>query len=112
LRATDAVLEFSRDIVHKLACPACGEEEELFAPVRTVDVARAQCPRDGAMRAVIAIHNYTGTESYGCRKLNELGLPLWDVYVARAGEREIALLISGDAASVLGHLSLDDGAPV
>src|SRR5262249_50689275 len=102
----------SRDVIQRLVCPSCGGEEELFAPVGTVDVERARCPRDGAARAVIGIHNYTGTESHGRRKLNELGLPLWDVYVARAGPEEIAFLIAGDAASIVGPLSMDHGASV
>ncbi|MBI1787942.1 MAG: ThiF family adenylyltransferase [Acidobacteria bacterium] len=110
LHTDNAVLEFSREIIHKLVCPTCGREEELFAPVGTVGLHRARCAGDGATRAVIAVHNYTGSESYGCRKLNDLGLPLWDVYVARAGESEIAFLISGDAASVVGPLSIHDEA--
>lgn len=105
LGARDVVIEFSRDIIHKLACPACGGEEELFAPVGSVDAERARCPNDSALRAVIAIHNYTGVEAYGARKLDSLGLPLWDVYVARSAEREIAFLLSGDAGSVLGPLA-------
>ena len=72
----------------------------MFAPVGSVEIERAKCPNDGATRAVIAMHNYTGTESYGCRKLDELGLPLWDIYVARADGAEVAFLIAGDAASI------------
>jgi adenylyltransferase/sulfurtransferase len=104
LQSEDVVVEFSRDIVHKLVCSSCGGEEEVFAPVGAVSVERGRCPRDGALRAVSAIHSYTGSESYGLRRLSALGLPLWDVYAARSGEREIAYLLSGDAPSVLGPL--------
>jgi len=100
LECDELVLEFSRDIIHKLTCPACGAAEELFAPVGSVDLERAKCPIDSATRAVAAIHGYNGTESFGCRKLDQLGLPLWDIYVARAGEAEVAYLIDGDAAAV------------
>jgi adenylyltransferase/sulfurtransferase len=110
LGADDVVLEFSREIIHKLVCPACGAEEELFVPVGTVHVERARCARDGATRAVVATHGYTGAESYGGRKLTELGLPLWDVFVARAAEREVAFLMAGDAPAVVGPLAARDGA--
>ena len=58
----------------------------------TVSSQRAPCPKDGLPRTVVAIHGYTGEESYGGRRLDTLGLPLWDVYVARAAAAEIALL--------------------
>jgi hypothetical protein len=104
LQSEDVVVEFSRDIVHTLVCSSCGDEEEVFAPLGAVSVERGRCPKDGALRAVSAIHSYSGTESYGLRKLSELGLPPWDLYAARCGEREIAYLLSGDEPSVLGPL--------
>jgi len=110
LQAEAVVVEFSRDIIQKLACPTCGREEEMFVPLGSVNRGRARCPKDGTTRAVVAIHRYSGTESYGTRKLSELGLPPWDVYAARAGEAEVAFLMEGDAASVIGRLGAAEGA--
>jgi len=104
LHAADVTLEFSRDVIHQLVCPTCGATEETFAPVGSVTESAARCAKDGAIRAVIAIHGYRGTESYGTRSLNTLGLPLWDVFTARSGLREIAYLLAGDAPRVLGPL--------
>ncbi len=36
LGSDQVVLEFSRDIIHKLVCPKCGEEEECFVPVGAI----------------------------------------------------------------------------
>ncbi len=47
LGSQEAILEFSRDVIHKLVCPGCGAEEELFAAVGTVPYARGTCSRDG-----------------------------------------------------------------
>ena len=105
LKADDATVEFSRDVIHKLACPKCGKEEEIFAPVGSMNYQTGECPDDGARRAVIAVHSYSGSESFGGRKLSELGLPLFDIYTARSATREIGYLIEGDAAAVLGPLS-------
>ena len=103
---TDQVtLEFSRDVVHKLACLACHAEEELFAAVGTVPYARGKCPACGEMRAVITAHGYSGAEPFGDRGLDRLGLPLFDVFTARSSERELAYVIAGDEKAVLGQLA-------
>jgi molybdopterin/thiamine biosynthesis adenylyltransferase len=106
LGSDEVVLEFSRDIVHKLSCAGCGAEEELFAAAGTVPYSRGRCPACGQMRQVITAHNYTGSEPYGARKLDQLGLPLYDVFTARSAEREIALLIAMDEKEVLGAMAM------
>lgn len=106
LQAEEVVIEFSRDIIHKLACSTCGAEEQLFAPVGTVPYARGKCPKDGHMRSVITAHSFSGTESFAGRTLDQLGLPLFDVFTARTAEREVAFVISGDQNAVLGQLAM------
>ena len=106
LGADDVVLEFSRDIIHKLACPGCGAEEQLFAAAGTVPYARGKCVACGQMRAVITAHSYSGTEEFGQRTLDQLGLPLFDVFTARSAEREIAYLVAGDQGEVLGQMTM------
>jgi molybdopterin/thiamine biosynthesis adenylyltransferase len=105
LNSQNVVLEFSRDVIHKLSCPACGAEEELFSAVGKVTYAQGRCAADGQMRAVITTHSYSGAEPYGNRTLDQLGLPLFDVFSARSDEREIAYLIAGDQKAVLGQLA-------
>jgi molybdopterin/thiamine biosynthesis adenylyltransferase len=102
LGAADAVVEFSRDIVHELECPACGTTEEVFAPVGSIKYEEGGCPRDGQMRAVKTIHCYSGTESFGQRTLDKLGLPLFDVFTVRTAEAQKAYLMAGDKNAVLG----------
>jgi len=106
LCSQDVAIEFSRDVIHKLACPGCGAEEELFAAVGAVPYARGKCARDGQMRAVITAHGYSGPEPYGGRRLDQLGLPPFDVFTARSPEREIAYMIAGDEKQVLGQMAM------
>jgi len=106
LGSQDVALEFSRDVIHKLACPGCGAEEELFAAVGAVPYARGKCQSDGQMRAVITAHGYAGHEPFGGRRLDQLGLPLFDVFTARSPEREIAYLVAGDEKQVLGQIAM------
>jgi molybdopterin/thiamine biosynthesis adenylyltransferase len=105
LGANEATLEFSRDVIHKLACAGCGAEEEVFAAVGTVAYARGKCPKCGQRRAVITAHGYSGTEPYGKRTVEQMGLPLFDVFTARSTEREVAYLVAGDEPAVLGALA-------
>ena len=102
LDTADVTIEFSRDVVHKLVCPKCGTEEERFAPVGSISFEEGKCPKDGQMRTVETIHNYSGSESYGVRSLDHLGLPLFDVFTARSADREIGYLIAGDREQILG----------
>jgi len=102
LRASDVVVEFSRDIVHELECPQCGTHEERFVPLGGIRYEEGRCPRDGQMRVVKTIHGYSGSEVFGSRTLDQIGLPLYDVFSVRAGEAEKAYLIGGDKAAVLG----------
>ena len=105
LASENVVLEFSRDVIHKLVCPGCSAEEELFAAVGTVPYARGKCLADGQMRAVITAHSYSGNEKFGGLTLDRLGLPLFDVFTARSPEREVAYLIAGDEKQVLGQMA-------
>ena len=103
LGAADVVVEFSRDIVHELECLECGTKEEIFAPVGRIQYERGRCPRDGQMRVVKTIHSYDGREDFGKRSLDQLGLPLFDVFTVRTAEKEKSYLMAGDQSVVLGE---------
>ena len=111
LSAKDVVLEFSRDVIHKLACPGCGAEEELFAALGTVDYGQGRCPACGQMRTVVTTHSFNGTEPFANRTPEQMGLPRFDAFVARSAEREIAYVIGGDAGAVLGALASHPNTP-
>ncbi len=103
LQTNELLIEFSRDIIHKLKCPKCGNEDEIFAPVGSVTSEVGRCPHDGEMREVVTVHNYTGKESYGGRPVADIGLPLFDVFTARCVDREFQILMAGDRQVVLTH---------
>jgi molybdopterin/thiamine biosynthesis adenylyltransferase len=112
LNSDEAVVEFSRDVIHKLVCPRCGEEEECFVPVGAIQYDRGRCSRDGQMRVVHTLSGYRGEPELSDRKLDELGLPLFDIFTARSGDDEISYVIEGDAARVLGALAYSEPSEV
>src|ERR1700739_1247752 len=105
LGASDVVLEFSRDVVQKLICPECDREEEIYRPLGSVRFEQAKCAHDGHLRTVILLHSYSGESDLSKRLLGQLGLPPFDIFTARAGERVIGYLPYGDAPLVLGELA-------
>ncbi len=102
------VIEFSRDVLQKFVCPACGQEENLYQPIGSVPFEAAQCPKDGRRRSVVSVHSYSGEPELADRALNDLGLPLLDIFTARSGEREIGYVPRGDESVVLGDLASEE----
>jgi molybdopterin/thiamine biosynthesis adenylyltransferase len=105
--ADDVAIEFSRDVIQKLVCPACGVEEEKYAPAGKIRVPEATCPKDGHPRTVISVHGFSGNEDFGYRRLDQLGLPLLDLFLARSSKGEIGYIPYGDASQVLGPLAAE-----
>jgi adenylyltransferase/sulfurtransferase len=105
LASSEAILEFSRDVIQKLVCPHCGAEEEQFVPVGGLHYEQGHCPSDGHMRIVHTTHGFSGMEPYNSRRLDQLGLPPFDIFLARSGGREIGYLLDGDRETILGPLA-------
>jgi len=60
------------------------------------------------MRAVHTIHSFSGVEGFGSRKLNRLGLPLYDIFTARCSSGEISYLLADDGEQILGSMASRD----
>lgn len=101
----NVVLEFSREIIRNLTCPKCLSLREVYSPVGTLTVDDGTCPHDGSMMRVNTVHGFSGAGDLDERKLSGLGLPRFDVFVARCGTREIAYVLAGDCQAVLGPLA-------
>jgi adenylyltransferase/sulfurtransferase len=101
-----AELELGRDVLEKLVCPRCGGEESLFASLGKVRAEQAFCPRcPGVGRDVRTFYKVRGGEAFLGRTPAQIGVPPFDILIARAGARAIGLELAGDAATVLGPLA-------
>lgn len=111
LDAQEVVVEFSRDIIHRLVCPRCSAEEEVFAPVGAIDRTRGRClacseaTAEPQVRIVHTLTGYTGEPALAGRTLDRLGLPLFDIFTVRSAESEVSYCMTGDAEVVLGALA-------
>ena len=104
LGTTEVTLEFSRDVIcRRLVCtPVAVLSRSGFAAVGSVLYEDGVCACDGGRLVVETIHGYSGGEAWGSRTLDQLGLPLLDIFVASSTEREIGYLLEGDRLAVLG----------
>ncbi|MBN1350053.1 ThiF family adenylyltransferase [candidate division KSB1 bacterium] len=94
LNANEITLEFSREIIHSLRCPRCETKTEVLACVGKLSYSDGLCPKDGEVREVLTIHSFTGKETFGNKTIRQIGLPAYDVFVARSMERKIHILIN------------------
>jgi adenylyltransferase/sulfurtransferase len=100
----DVSLDFSRDVIQSFHCSRCGHSKDVYACAGTVSVDQGKCPVDGDAMEVMAIHGFSGKESYGNRTVSTLGLPPYDVFVARSRNREMQIVMEGDRKVVLAGL--------
>ncbi|HEY8748081.1 MAG TPA: ThiF family adenylyltransferase [Tepidisphaeraceae bacterium] len=110
LLGNDAQLELARDVLEKLVCPTCGREEKLFASLGRVSADKATCPHcPTSRRDVKTFYKIVGTEDFLDLPLSQIGVPAFDIVIARAGSQAIGMELGGDAESVLGPLAESGG---
>ena len=104
LNSTDVTLEFSRDIIQALSCSTCGAVEAKFVPVGSLSFEQGRCPKARYANSK-NLSQFSRQRPCGSRFLDQLGLPAFDIFTARAGEQEIAYLMAGDQELALGTLA-------
>lgn len=98
-------LELPREVLSSLTCPKCGDREELFASLGKVPTSKAACPAcKHELRDIDTFYKIKGDEPFINRTLAEIGVPKFDIVIARRGSRAVGFELSGDAIDVLGPL--------
>jgi adenylyltransferase/sulfurtransferase len=101
-----AQVELARDVLHKLVCPNCKREEELYISPGKAKDDLANCPTcPNVRRDPVTFFKIRGEESFVNRPLAQIGVPPFDVIIARSKDRSIGFELTGDAAHLLGPLS-------
>ena len=67
---------------------------------------KANCPKcPGVRREVVTFHKVRGTESFLNRTAAGIGVPAFDIVIARTATRAIGLELAADANAVLGPVA-------
>lgn len=96
LGGLDAI-DFARELVERLDCPACGRSEPVFQAIEKVAPEQVACPCCRAERIPAFIHSLSPDSALLDRTPRELGLPQWDILWARHGAEIIGFEMSGDS---------------
>jgi adenylyltransferase/sulfurtransferase len=103
-----ATLELAREVLEKLICPKCKKEEQVFASLGKVKADLALCPHcKDIRREVVTFTTVRGTEQFLDFPLAQIGVPPFDILIARdsSGTRAVGFELAGDAPLVLGPLA-------
>ncbi len=103
-----AELELGRDVLEKLTCTSCGKVETLFASLGKVPADKGPCPHCAQPRDVSTFFKIRGNESFVDHSLSQIGVPPFDIVIARNETRSIGFELAGDAKEVLGSLVRDE----
>ena len=78
----------------------------MFQSLGRVSAAKAFCPRcRDVRREVVTFYKIRGSESFLNRTLAQIGVPAFDIVIARTRDRAIGLELSADGDAVLGPLA-------
>jgi len=97
-----ARLEFARELLLSLDCPACGASERVLKSLTAVTEREAPCPRCQERRAPQLFHAVAGNEDFLDLTLSQVGVPDWDIVKGRKGDRVVGFELAGDRADALG----------
>lgn len=92
-------LDLVREVVERMECPSCGKSDPVFRCAEHVSEADALCPSCGKERVPHFVHSMTPGSPLLERSARSLGLPRWDVVMARRGARVIGFEMAGDDPS-------------
>lgn len=92
----ETTLELGREVLTKLTCPSCGQEESVFMSLGKAHVGMATCPNCGKERDLQTLFTIQGNEDFLDKTLEQIGVPKFDIVWARGLERFAGFELSGD----------------
>lgn len=90
-------LEAVRDVVSHFDCGRCGAVRPVWKPLDALATADVLCPDCGQESAPHLFRNFADVPEVRGRVLRQIGLPSWDVVIARRCDRRAGLVLAGDA---------------
>jgi adenylyltransferase/sulfurtransferase len=102
-----AVIEFNHDLLASLTCSQCDRTSPHLSSLGKVTETEGQCPQCGASRSPNIYHTLGADSPLLDRTLAELGVPLWDVVMGRAGNNSRGYEFTGDRLRVLGSMAAE-----
>jgi adenylyltransferase/sulfurtransferase len=90
-------IEFAREVVEKVECPACNYRSTILQPAEAIEAERLKCPNCGNECAPVFLHSLSLDSELLVSTPKLVGLPPWDIVWARHGNTYAGFELSGDA---------------
>ena len=101
----DVVIELNNDIVTRFSCRHCGVSEDVYRSLGALSERDGRCPRCERPREMKTTATIYGDEKFLDLTFAAIGVPLYDIVTARAGESRLHIEFGGDRQLVLGPLN-------
>jgi molybdopterin/thiamine biosynthesis adenylyltransferase len=96
----EAVLELEHEVVVGGSCQSCGHEQDIKAPVDALSAGTGLCPECANPWRLEFVHTIDDCSSLLSARASDLGLPVADYVVARAGTERYFLALTGPASAI------------
>lgn len=95
LGGLDAI-DLVRDMVESLKCGACGHQYQVLKPVELISEDQAVCNGCRSELAPVMFSSILPSSGLVELKVEEIGLPAWDILWARKGQQTLGIELAGD----------------
>lgn len=89
-------LDLAREIVERVECPSCKSSREIWQAAEKIHEDELLCPACHHECSPVFLHSITSGSLALKRTSLQLGLPAWDVFWARHGDKYLGLEFAGD----------------
>jgi hypothetical protein len=100
----DVQLELGRDVLEKLVCPKCKDEQEMFTSLGKVNYSMGTCQKCSEHRDVQTFYTIRQDSKLADKTFAQIGVPKFDIVWARSESKFIGFEFTGDAPDILGPL--------
>ncbi|GAB4150763.1 MAG: hypothetical protein Tsb009_25770 [Planctomycetaceae bacterium] len=104
----DTVIELNRDVLRELECPQCGTKTEWLTSLGKVPEEKTRCTKCDVLCIPHVLSQLDEECGLDDRTIAEMGIPPFEILVARNGNEERAYRFDADAKQVLGGLCNDN----
>jgi molybdopterin/thiamine biosynthesis adenylyltransferase len=90
-------LDLPRELVKCLECPKCHAREDVYQPAEKIHEDQLRCRRCGGEAVPVFFHSVDASDGQLERTAGAIGLPAWDIILARHRDRAVGFELAADS---------------
>ncbi len=100
LQSKNVSLNLDRDLVQTIDCVQCNSSEPVYLPTYSVNANRIKCEICGTDRKPNLTHLINSDSGLLSKRIDEVGIPAYDVVCFQTDDKEVFLELDGDRDSL------------